>query len=249
MYEGHEDFAPYPTWGVIPPFFAEAPFSMADIVPNFNPMLLLHGEQYLEVRKYPIPTEGEVTCHQKLVEVVDKGKSAIVTVGTTTVDKSSGEELFYQESAAFIRGAGGFGGQAKPTDRGRATSTYSPPKRAPDATREEKTSDDQAALYRLSGDYNPLHIDPSFSKAGGFDVPILHGLAFFGIAGKHILEKYGQFKNIKVRFASSVTPGQTLRTDMWREGPVVVFQMTIVDTGKVCIAGAGAEIVGAGAKL
>ena len=155
------------------------------------------------------------------------------------------------ESSAFIRGSGGFGGPSKPSQRGRATAAYAPPKRQPDAVTEEKTSDDQAALYRLSGDRNPLHIDPEFSKVGGFEVPILHGLCFFGIAGKHIYQKYGAFKNIKVRFAGTVLPGQTIVTEMWKDGNFVIFQAKVKETGKLAIAGAGAELVAGGkpAKL
>ena len=92
-------------------------------------------------------------------------------------------------------------------------------------------------------------IDPEFSKVGGFKDPILHGLCFFGISGKHVYQTYGAFKNIKVRFAGTVIPGQTLRTEMWKEGNTVVFQTKVVETGKLCIAGAGAEMVGKGSKL
>lgn len=212
-------------------------------------MMLLHGEQYLEILKYPIPTEASLVCEPSLVDVMDKGAAGVVVQGCTTKDAATGEPLFYQESTVFIRGAGGFGGNKAGKDRGRATAAHKPPARAPDAVAEEKTSEDQAALYRLSGDLNPLHIDPEFSKVGGFKDPILHGLCFFGVSGKHVVQRYGLFKNIKVRFAGTVVPGQTLRTEMWKEGNKVVFQTKVVETGKLCIAGAGAELVGESAKL
>lgn len=249
VYENNTDFSALPTFGVIPFFFAASPWNSEDIVPNFSPMMLLHGEQYLEIRKFPIPTEANTVSYPKLIEVIDKGNAAIMVTGVTTKDAKTGEDLFYNEMSAFVRGSGGFGGPSKGGNRGASTTTYKPPNRAPDAVIEEKTSEDQAALYRLNGDRNPLHIDPEFSKVGGFEVPILHGLCFFGFSGKHILQKYGAYKNIKVRFAGTVLPGQTLRTEMWKEGNKVIFQTKIVETGKLCIAGAGAELVSQGAKL
>jgi len=236
---------------VIPFFGASVPYNMDDIVPNFSPMMLLHGEQFLEIRKFPIPTGGKLVSYPKLVEVVDKGNAAIVVSGVTTKDAATGQDVFYNESTVFIRGSGGFGGSSKGGNRGAATTIHKPPQREPDKVIEEKTTEEQAALYRLNGDRNPLHIDPEFSKVGGFKVPILHGLCFFGFSGKHIFQTYGAFKNIKVRFAGTVLPGQTLRTEMWKEGGKVIFQTKVVETGKLCIAGAGVELVdgGKGAKL
>ena len=251
VYEGSDSFQVLPTFGVVPSFGAETPWNINELMPNFSPMMLLHGEQYLEIRKFPIPTSAKLVSYPRLVEVLDKGKSAIMVSGSTTKLAATGEDVFYTESAAVIRGSGGFGGPSKGSDRGAATTVYTPPKRQPDSTVEEATTTDQAALYRLNGDRNPLHIDPEFSKVGGFQTPILHGLCFFGISGKHIFQRYGPFRKIKVRFAGVVLPGQTLRTQMWKEGNVIVFQMMVVETGKLCIAGAGAELMkdGNGAKL
>lgn len=219
---------------------------MSEIVPNFSMNMLLHGEQYLEIRSFPIPTEATLTSYPRLVEVNDKGKAAAIVTGSVTKDKRTGKEIFYNESTAFVRGSGGFGGQKQGSDRGAATKIHTPPKRKPDAVVEEKTSEELAAIYRLSGDRNPLHLDPEFAKVGGFDVPILHGLCSFGIAGKAVLKTYGQFKNIKVRFAGTVLPGQTLITEMWKEGNTVIFQVKVKETGKPAISGAGAELVDGG---
>ncbi|KAI9824100.1 MAG: bifunctional hydroxyacyl-CoA dehydrogenase/enoyl-CoA hydratase fox2 [Thelocarpon impressellum] len=246
VFEGDEKFQALPTFGVIPSFGAQTPYNLSDIVPNFSPMMLLHGEQYMEIRKFPIPTEAKLVSYPQLVEVVDKGNAAVVVAGSTTKDANTGEDIFYNESAVFIRGSGGFGGPAKGTERGAATASHKPPQRAPDTVVEEKTTEEQAALYRLNGDRNPLHIDPEFSKVGGFKTPILHGLCFFGISGKHVYGAYGAFRNIKVRFAGVVLPGQTLRTEMWREGGRVLFQTKVVETGKLCIAAAAAELVDGG---
>ena len=251
VYEGSDSFQVLPTFGVVPSFGAEMPWNVDELMPNFSPMMLLHGEQYLEIRKFPIPTSAKLVSYPRLVEVLDKGKSAVMVSGSTTKLAATGEEVFYSESAAFIRGSGGFGGPSKGIDRGAATTVYTPPSRPTDATVEEATTTDQAALYRLNGDRNPLHIDPEFSKVGGFQTPILHGLCFFGISGKHIFQTYGPFGKIKVRFAGVVLPGQTLRTQMWKERNVIIFQTMVVETGKLCIAGGGAELMKdtSGAKL
>ena len=252
VYENHENFQALPSFAVIPWFNTATPWNMDDIVANFSPMMLLHGEQYMEVRKFPIPTAARTLTYPKLIDVVDKGNAAIVVAGFTTKDAHTQEDLFYNESTLFIRGSGGFGGNPKPSaarPKG-ATAAYKPPQRQPDAVVEEKTSEDQAALYRLNGDRNPLHIDPEFSKVGGFKTPILHGLCSLGVSGKHVFGKFGAYQNLKVRFAGVVLPGQTLKTEMWKEGNTVIFQTTVVETGKPAISGAGAELLdGAKAKL
>lgn len=115
--------------------------------------MLLHGEQYLEVRKYPVPTAARLISKAKLIEVVDKGNAAIVKHGVTTTNAETGEDVFYNESTVFLRGCGGFGGQKKPADRGASTAANKPPSRAPDVVVEEKTTEEQACIYRLSGDY------------------------------------------------------------------------------------------------
>lgn len=142
-----------PTFGVIPPFNAQMPFDFDTIVPNFSPMMLLHGEQFLELRKFPIPTASRLVSRARLLEVVDKGSAAIAKTAVTTVVADTGEEVFYNESTIFLRGCGGFGGPKRGKDRGPATAANVPPKRAPDVVVEEKTTEEQAAIYRLSGDY------------------------------------------------------------------------------------------------
>jgi multifunctional beta-oxidation protein len=163
-------------------------------------MMLLHGEQYLELKK-PIPTSGVFKSKARIIDVLQKKKAISVVVGVTTLDEKN-EPVFENQITLFIRGVEGFGNTTA-KDRGDATAENTIPSRTPDKVVREKVSEDLAALYRLSGDLNPLHIDPEMSKMGGFDVPILHGLASFGIAGKHILSSYcnndtKQFKSIKV---------------------------------------------------
>ncbi|KAK4943654.1 hypothetical protein LTR10_016751 [Elasticomyces elasticus] len=248
VYERDPKFQVLPTFGVVPYFGAKRTFQVNEIVPNFKPMMLLHGEQYLEIRKYPIPVAAKTTSQKRLLEVVDKGNAALITTATITKDASTGEELFYNEETVFIRGSGGFGGPKARQDRGPATTTYKPPQRTPDATFEDKVSEEQAALYRLNGDRNPLHIDFEQSQKGGFPNPILHGLCTMGFSGRRIVEKYGLYKNIKVRFTGVVIPGQNLKIELWKEKNTVIFRTTVVETGKVCISG-GAQLQNLSAKL
>ncbi|KAH0848983.1 hypothetical protein AYO21_07488 [Fonsecaea monophora] len=248
VYEGSPNFQVLPTFGIVPTYFSTTPWQVKDIVPNYDQRMLLHGEQYLEIKQFPIPTSGTLTTEAHLVEVVDKGNAALVRRGATTVD-SAGRPVFYNESVSFIRGAGNFGGQRKPSDRGAATALNAAPSRTPDKVVEEKTSEDLAAIYRLLGDRNPLHIDPKFSAVGGFKDPILHGLATFGITGKHVFQAYGPFKNIKVRFSGTVLPGQTIVTEMWKEGGKIVYQAKVKETGKSCISNAAVELLQGGSKL
>jgi multifunctional beta-oxidation protein len=116
-------------------------------------MMLLHGEQYLEIKQYPIPTSATLVSYPKLIEVVDKGAAAILKSSVTTINAATGQPVFYNETTVFLRGSGGFGGQKQGGDRGAATAANKIPSRAPDAVVEEKTTEEQAAIYRLSGDY------------------------------------------------------------------------------------------------
>jgi 3-hydroxyacyl-CoA dehydrogenase/3a,7a,12a-trihydroxy-5b-cholest-24-enoyl-CoA hydratase len=203
---------------------------------------VLHGEQYTELRA-PWPTHGKLTHKIKIKDIFDKGKGALVVSAITTTD-DAGATLAYNEVTTFVRGAGGWGGE-----RGPNADVNVPPTRAPDAVVEEKTSPNQALLYRLSGDWNPLHADPSFAKNFGFERPILHGLCTFGFAARHVIAKFAPgadprfFKSIKVRFANSVIPGETLVTEMWRESETrVVFQTKIKERGELAISNAAVEL-------
>ncbi|XP_055025065.2 peroxisomal multifunctional enzyme type 2 [Misgurnus anguillicaudatus] len=236
LFEGHENFSCLPTFGVIP---AQGSMMGLGSVPGLDIDFtrLLHGEQYLELFK-PLPTSGTLTSKTTVADVLDKGSGMIILLDVHTY---SGQELVcYNQFSVFIVGAGGFGG--KRTSE-RAVATAPPPNRPPDAVTVDQTSKDQAALYRLSGDWNPLHIDPSFAAMGGFKSPILHGLCSFGFATRHVLKQYAdndvsRFKSIKVRFVKPVYPGQSLQTEMWKEGNRIHIQCKVKETGGVVLSGA-----------
>jgi acyl dehydratase len=215
-YEGHKPgFYAVPTFGVIPVFSTlYSTFS----IPGFdvNPMMILHGEQYLEILCDEIPVEAKIVTKARVKGVYDKGKGALIAVEAVTSEKETGKDLFKNEFGIFARGEGGFGGESGPA------AGNEPPDRAPDASFETPTQEHQAILYRLSGDYNPLHIDPEWTQFGGLDRPILHGLCTFGNVGRAVVATMcdndpRRFRSIKARFSASLMPGETIITDMWRE--------------------------------
>ncbi len=202
-----------PTFGVVPPFPALMEVMNVPGV-DINPIMILHGEQYLEVRKHPIPTEGTLTSKPRIANIFDKGKGALMELEVDTEDQD-GNVIFHNRFATFVRGEGGFGGEKGPPPGNE------PPDREPDEVVEETTLHRQAAIYRLSGDYNPLHIDPQFAAMAGYDRPIIHGLCTFGFVGRAVLRTYCEndpekFKSIKVRFSRPAWPGDTIVTEMWK---------------------------------
>lgn len=203
-----------PTYGVIPMFSAVGGmFGIPGL--EFNPMMLVHGEQYMEILE-PLPLSAEIVTEGVVSGLYDKGKSALATFDFVTKDKKTGKPLIKNVMGTMLRGEGGFGGDAKAPEPGN-----NPPDRAPDMEVALPTLTTQALLYRLSGDKNPLHIDPQFAAMGGFPVPILHGLCTLGILGRAVLEAYmdnepARFKSIQVRFSKPVFPGETIISQMWK---------------------------------
>lgn len=207
-----------PSFGVLPVFSALGGLGGVEGL-SFNPMMLLHGEQEIEVFA-PIPTHAKVDNAAKVTGIYDKGKGALLVIDATTTDES-GNRLFANRFSAYIRGEGGFGGESGPPPGN------DPPARAPDHVVESKTLPQQALLYRLSGDKNPLHVDPAFAKMGGFDTPILHGLCSYGIVCKAVVDAalggaVGKVSRYGARFTGVVFPGETIVTSMWDEGDRIV---------------------------
>jgi acyl dehydratase len=186
-------------------------------VGSFNPAMLVHGEQAITLHG-PIPVAGEVETTGEITGIYDKGKGAVIEVTSTSIDTATGHPLFANVLSAFIRGEGDFGG-----DRGRSGPRNVAPERAPDHTVTYPTRSDQALLYRLSGDRNPLHSDPAFAAMGGFDRPILHGLCTYGFTGRALLHTLcgsdpARFGAMEGRFTSPVMPGESLTVQMWETG-------------------------------
>jgi len=209
---------------------------------SFNPAMLVHGEQAITLAG-PIPVQGEVETVGEITGIYDKGKGALVEVTSRSTDTATGELLFTTVMSAFIRGEGGFGG-----DRGPSGPRNVPPDRAPDHTTTYPTRVDQALLYRLSGDRNPLHSDPTFAAMGGFDRPILHGLCTYGFTGRALLHQLcegdpARFGGMEGRFSSPVLPGERLTVETWVEDGGAVFR-TLGDDGRVVLDGGRFTLAG-----
>lgn len=225
-----------PTFAVIPGF--PAMMGLAATV-EINPVMLLHGEQRIKLHK-PIPTKGKLTTGGKVTGVYDKGKGALLVVEAETKDEQ-GEVLFANTAGVFVRGAGGFGGERGPEAGNKA------PDRAPDKTVEMQTLPIQAMIYRLSGDRNPLHIDPAFAKMAGYDKPILHGLCSYGHVGRAVLSEYcdndpARMTGLEVRFSGVVFPGDSITTEMWDEGDGRIVLQAKTQRGDVVISNAAATV-------
>ncbi|MCB9647373.1 MAG: SDR family NAD(P)-dependent oxidoreductase [Deltaproteobacteria bacterium] len=230
VYELHQDgFLPLPSYGVIPAVNNFLSLAKEGVLPdgfNFGLERILHGEQRMTLMR-PLPTHAKLTHEMRVKDVFDKGKHAFVDIETKSYDES-GELLMVNSLIAVIRGAGGFGGS-----RGETGERNTPPAREPDAVVEEAVHANQALLYRLSGDWNPLHADPGFAKAMGFDRPILHGLCTMGYAVRHVVKAMVPggdprlVHGLEVRMSKSVFPGDTLITEMWKEGDRILFQTRV----------------------
>ncbi|HSW04938.1 MaoC/PaaZ C-terminal domain-containing protein [Aquabacterium sp.] len=219
VYEGAAGgLAVLPTLAAV---LATGPFWMQDPATGIDWQRLLHGEQRLQLHK-PLPAAASVTSTQRVQALIDKGagKGALMLLERQLHDADSGELLATIGSTVFLRGNGGFGGPSSGAPLAHAL----PEGRAPDLQHEHATRPEQALLYRLSGDWNPLHVDPDVARAAGFDAPILHGMASYGMAGCAVIaalcdDEPARLKRLDVRFASPMLPGETLLTEIWREGP------------------------------
>ena len=204
---------------------------------------IVHGEHGLVLHK-PIPVESTVVGQVRIVDVVDKGegRGALIYSERTITDKATGDLLATITQTTFCSAEGGFGGTKRETPPPHAI-----PERAPDTVCDLATRPETALIYRLSGDINPLHADPVFANTAGFPRPILHGLATFGIAGHGVLKTMcgydpQRMSAMACRFSAPVYPGETIRTEMWRDGDVVSFRCRVLERDVLAINNGRAEL-------
>jgi acyl dehydratase len=203
---------------------------------GLNVVMIVHGEQRITLHR-PLPPAATVRAVTRIVDIFDKGadKGAVLLVESRIRDAGSGEPLCTNLSTVFARGDGGFGGP-----QGSGPAPHPLPERAPDAIVDAKTQASQALIYRLSGDRNPLHADPDFARAAGFPRPILHGLCSYGYACRAVLRAFCDYdpaliRGFDVRFSAPVFPGETIRTEMWRDGNVVSFRARVLERDAIVL--------------
>jgi acyl dehydratase len=205
---------------------------------------VVHGEQGFTIHR-PLPVEGAITGLTEISRVIDKGKDkgALIMTETTVRDKASEEVVCTLMSTTFCRADGGFGGPSGPV-----RDPHPIPDRAPDLTCDLPTLPHAALIYRLSGDYNPLHADPAYAKKAGFRMPILHGRCTFSVAGHALLRTCcgydpARLKSMEGRFSSPVYPGETIRTEMWVDRSIVSFRSTVPTRNVTVLNNGRAEIL------
>jgi acyl dehydratase len=206
---------------------------------------VVHGEQGFRIHKL-LPVEGTIVGRTRVTGVFDKGegRGALIQTATDVSMKDTGESICSLTSTSFARANGGFGGPSGPVKE-----PHKLPDRTPDLQCDLPTLPQAALIYRLSGDYNPLHAEPEFAKRAGFDMPILHGRCTFGVAAHAILRSCCDYDPAKLiamegRFSSPVFPGETIRTEIWREGNVVSFRALVAERNAVVLNGGRAQIAG-----
>jgi acyl dehydratase len=224
-YTLEKDLQVLPSFGVITPGLRETALPWIDLPGcDIDLAAVLHGSQEIELHR-PLPTSATGTVRTRISDVWDKGKAAVIVQQAETRDET-GEPLFTTRSSIFVKGEGGFGGE-------RGTSVkVEPPSRSPDLDASYRTTPQQALLYRLCGDRNPLHADPEFAAAAGYPAPILHGLCSYGIVLRTVVDglldsDVTRVRGFSARFAGVVFPGETLRVRAWDEGPRVLVDAVI----------------------
>ncbi|CAA2986611.1 enoyl- hydratase 2, peroxisomal [Olea europaea subsp. europaea] len=212
---------------------------------QYDPSLLLHGQQYIEIYN-SLPSNGCILNKASIAGLHDKGKATVLEIEIESYEKESGEVLCMNRVSLYLRGAGGFSRSSKPYSYTKYPANqipvYKVPESQPFAVFEERTQPSQALLYRLSGDYNPLHSDPTVAEIAGFSRPILHGLCTLAIAVRAIIKcicrgKQSMIKSISGRFLLHVHPGESLITEMWLEGLSVLYQVKVKERNRAVLSG------------
>jgi len=229
-----------PTYPVVLGF---EPFLLRDRDTGVNFEMTVHGEEHLILHR-PLASSGTIVARHRILDVIDKGagKGALLLMERAIFDKATGEGIATIRQTVFCRADGGFSGETRPSPP-----VHAIPDRAPDLVCDLTTRPEMALIYRLSADVNPLHADPEVAREAGFPRPILQGLGTFGVAGHAILRSVcdydpARLRSIAGRFSAPVFPGETIRTEIWRDGNTVSYRARVVERDVVAINNGRAEV-------
>jgi acyl dehydratase len=209
---------------------------------GINFMMVVHGDQEVVFHK-PFPPEGKVIADTTIPAAYDKGPKGAIIIQRTELKDQAGAPVATLTASVMARGDGGFGGPSEG-----APEPHRVPDRKPDITLDIPTRPDQALLYRLCGDRNPLHADPAFARAVGFPRPILHGLCAYGISCRAVLQAYAGYDPARIRshyarFSAPIFPGETLTMDLWQDGDVISFEGRVAERGVTTLKNGKAVVV------
>ncbi len=242
LYENSDNFSVLPTMASV---IGHSSDWLKNPATGINYPLVLHGEQNI-IWHDTIPTKGSIKVETKVIGVSDKGpiKGALIYTQKTLTEATSGLLLATTRSTTIARGNGGYNGPSDPPFQ-----VNEVPKGPPDKKCDITINPRAAIIYRLSGDYNPLHISPSAAKVSGFNKPIIHGLCSFGVAGHVILKtccsyETNRMKELGLRFSAPIFPGETIRTEIWENGEILYFRSISLDRNKIVLDNGYARIQG-----
>ncbi|MGY4412322.1 acyl dehydratase [Bradyrhizobium sp. LB7.1] len=220
----NEEFATPKPLKVVPTFASVCVWGARPGMIDLNHLMVVDGERDITFHK-PVPVAASVTADARVDGVYDKGKKKGAIIQNEIIVKDSdGSKIVTIRSSTFARGDGGFGGPSRGISQ-----PHQAPRRPPDRSVDIPTRPDQALIYRLSGDRNPLHSDPEFARRAGFSRPILHGMCTYGLTCRAVLQTYADydpsaFRRHRVRFSAPVFPGEVITIDLWKEGDSISFE-------------------------
>jgi len=247
VYENSPDFKVLPTFSTVPAMDYFSKMNLANVLPIFSPEALIQTKHYMELNKTFEPKDN-VVSKGKIVDIIKTKMGAVLITAISTYDKD-GNEICYNEFQHLLRHVDKYDHCPEKSLGSKANTVITIPKRKPDAIVKERTSEDQAILYRLSGDKNPLHVDPAMASIAGYHSPVLQSLCVLAISTLHIIQTFcygdvASVKSIQADFVSHVFPGETLQTNMWQDGTKILFNVKALERDVIVISNAAVQLQG-----
>ncbi|ORY73189.1 NAD(P)-binding protein [Neocallimastix californiae] len=247
VYENSPDFKVLPTFSTVPALDYFSKMNLSNILPIFSPEALIQTKHYMELNKTFEPKDN-VVSKGRIIDIIKSKMGAILVTAISTYDEE-GNEICYNEFQHLLRHVDNYDHCPEKAIESKANTVITIPKRKPDAIVKERTSEDQAILYRLSGEKNPLHVDPAMASIAGYHSPVLQSLCVLAIGTLHIIQTFcygdvASVKSIQADFVSHVFPGETLQTNMWQDGTKILFNVKALERDVIVISNAAVQLQG-----